>query len=266
MPPTKGGAVGRDDRSVTGKLFTLLSAFGSGRAELTLSEIAHRSGLAMTTVHRLVGELTERGVLERGSDRRYRVGLALFEIAALAPRGPGLREVALPYMEDLYEVTRENVQLGVRADEEVVFVERLAGRASVGVRTRIGGRFPMPPTGVGLVLLAHAPPEVRQRVLAAPLHRFTSHTLTDPERVRRVLADVRRDGFAVSDRQVTSDALSVAAPVFDGSGAVVAALSVVLRFGSVRPSSLAPAVRMAARGISRALTSAPDSTGGSLSG
>ncbi|SDP41809.1 transcriptional regulator, IclR family [Actinopolyspora xinjiangensis] len=254
MPPNKEGAGGRDDRSVTGKLFTLLSVFSPRRTVLTLSEIAHRSGLAVTTVHRLVGELVERGILERDSDRRYRIGLALFEIAALAPRGPGLREVALPYMEDLYEVTRENVQLGVRAEDEVVFVERIAGRASVGVRTRLGGRFPMPPTGLGLVLLAHAPSEVRQRVLEAPLRRFTPHTLTDPERVRSVLSDVRRDGFAISDRQVTSDALSVAAPVFGGSGEVVAALSVVLRFGSVRPSSLAPAVRMAARGISRALT------------
>src|SRR3712207_8102906 len=88
---------------------------------------------------------------------RYRVGLLVWELGALAPRGLGLREAALPFMEDLYEVTHENVQLAVRDGTDVGFVERIAGRSGVGVLTRVGGRFALPPTGVGLVLLAHAP-------------------------------------------------------------------------------------------------------------
>lgn len=250
-----------EKETVVGKLVDLLAAFSPRHPELTLSEMARFSGLATTTVHRLAGELTERGLLERGSDRRYRIGLALFEIAALAPRGPGLREVALPFMEDLYEVTRENVQLAVRAGDEMVFVERIAGRSSVGVRTRIGGRFPMPPTGVGLVLLAHSPADVQQRVLEAPLARYTPYTLTDPESLRNTLAEVRRTGVAISDRQVTSDAVSVAVPVHDGHE-VVAALSVVQRFGGARPSSLTPAVRAAALGMSRSLSAAGSAPAG----
>jgi DNA-binding IclR family transcriptional regulator len=156
-------------------------------------------------------------------------------------------------MEDLYEVTHENVQLAVRDDDEVVFVERFAARDAVAVLTQVGGRFALPPTGVGLVLLAHAPVEVQERVLDGPLQRYTEHTITDPRRLRQVLADVRRTGVAISDRQVTTDAVSVAAPV-EVRGNVVAALSIVVRGqsqGAVRP--MIPGVRAAARGISRTL-------------
>jgi DNA-binding IclR family transcriptional regulator len=114
----------------------------------------------------LVGELCAWGGVERGEDGRYRVGLRVWELGALAPRGLGLREAALPFMEDLYEVTHENVQLAVRDGEELVFVERIAGRDAVSMRTQVGGRFALPPTGVGLVLLAHAPAGVQERVLA----------------------------------------------------------------------------------------------------
>jgi DNA-binding IclR family transcriptional regulator len=200
-----------------------------------------------------VAELCAWGGLERDPDGRYRIGLRVWELGALAPRGLGLREAALPFMEDLYEVTHENVQLAVRDGAELVFVERIAGRSAVEVRTQVGGRFALPPTGVGLVLLAHAPVDVQESVLAGPLPRYTGHTITDPRLLRRVVAEVRRGGVAISDRQVTDDAVSVAAPISVG-GAVVAALSIVVRGSSpaaVRP--FVPGVRAAALGISRAL-------------
>jgi DNA-binding IclR family transcriptional regulator len=207
----------------------------------------------LSTAHRLVAELCAWGALERDDDGRYRIGLRMWELGALAPRGLGLREAALPFMEDLYEVTHENVQLAVRDEDEVVWVERLAGRDSVAVHTQVGGRFSLPPTGVGLVLLAHAPAEVQERVLAGPLPRYTPYTLIDPREVRRLLADVRRTGVAISDRQVTADTVSVAAPV-EVRGNVVAALSIVVRGTSpAAVRSMAPGVRAAARGISRTL-------------
>ena len=231
----------------------MLDSFTRERQALTLSEIARAAEVPLSTAHRLVGELCAWGGLERDDDGRYRVGLRLWELGALAPRGLGLREAALPFMEDLYEVTHENVQLGVRDGVEVVFVERFAARDAVAVLTEVGGRFALPPTGLGLVLLAHAPVEVQEQVLAAPLRRYTPHTITDPGRLRRVLAEVRRSGLAVSDRQVTQDAVSVAAPIAS-RGAVVAALSIVVRGDSpAAVRAMAPSVRAAARAISRSL-------------
>jgi DNA-binding IclR family transcriptional regulator len=243
-----------DRRSVTARGFAVLEAFTSDWTTLTLSDIARRAALPLTTTHRLVGELCASGALERDGDGTYRVGLRLWEIASLAPRGVPLREAALPFLEDLYEVTHENVQLGVREGHEVVYIERIAGRQAVGVLTRVGGRFPLHASGNGLVLLAHAPEGVQREVLEGPLQRFTDHTITDPGRLRRMLAQIRRDGFAVSDRQVTVDALSVAAPVVDARGEVIASLSIVTRAGGTVVERLAPAVRAAALGTSRALS------------
>jgi len=240
--------------SAAGKVLAVLSAFTKTRPSLTLSELSRSTGLALTTTHRVVGELAAWGALERDAAGAYRIGLRLWELGQLAPRGHGLREAALPFMEDLYEVTHENVQLAVREDTEVLFVERFAGRHAVPVLTQVGGRFPLSATGVGLVLLAHAPADVQERVLSNPLRRFTERTVTDPAQLRRILAEIRRTGAAVSDRQVTLDAVSVAAPVYGGDGTVVAALSIVVRGdgpSAVRP--MTPSVRAAARGISRVL-------------
>src|ERR1035437_4116170 len=153
-------------------------------------------------------------------------------LSAIARRsGLALRNAAMPFMEDLYESTHEVVQLGVREGTELVFTERLAGRSSVGVHTRVGLRFPLPASGAGLVLLAFAPHDVQEAVLGGSFQAFTSKTITDPALLRTILAEVRRSEIAVSDGQVTLDSLSVGAPVRDPSGAVVAAVSIVVHAG-----------------------------------
>jgi DNA-binding IclR family transcriptional regulator len=239
--------------TLTLRTLDVLACFTPDQPIRTLSELSHHSGLPLTTTHRIVADLLSWGALERTPDGRLQVGLRLWQVASLAPRGLGLREVALPFMEDLYVATGENVQLAVREGSEAVYVERLTGRHAVRVLTRVGDRFALHATGVGLVLLAHAPDEVRSAVLARPLRAWTPYTITDQVRLRATLADVVRTGVAVSDRQVTEDALSVACPIFGPRGEVVAALSVVVRHGSLPPQALVPAVRAAGSGISRAL-------------
>jgi len=245
-----------DSVSVPAKLLSLLDAYTQGRSVYTLSELSRRTGLPLTTTHRLVGELERWGGLERGTDGQYRIGLRMVELAALCPRGTGLRDVALPFMQDLYEATHQNVQLAVREGTDGVYIERIAGRDAVPVQTRIGAHWPLHATGVGLVLLAFAPPAVQETVLAAPLRRFTPYTITDPAVLRRVLAEVRRAGVSFSDRQIDEDAYSVGAPVYDRDGSCLAALSVVVGSGDPGRASWGPAVRAAAIGISRQLRAA----------
>jgi DNA-binding IclR family transcriptional regulator len=112
---------GRSDRSVTSKVLALLAAFTPETPELSLSELARRAGLSLPTAHRRAAELLEWGALERGPDGRFQIGLRLWEVASLAPRGLGLREAAMPFLEDLYEVTHENVQLAVREGAQLIF-------------------------------------------------------------------------------------------------------------------------------------------------
>nr|WP_202539690.1 IclR family transcriptional regulator [Streptomyces sp. SID8379] len=234
-------------------MLDVLGAFDQGHPALSLTELARRADLPLATAHRLVGALAGWGALERDEDGRYHVGLRLWELAALAPRGLGLRQAALPFLEDLYEATHENVHLAVRDGREVVYIERLSGRSAVGVHSRVGARWPLHATGVGLVLLAHGGRELQDGYAAEDLAAFTPYTVTEPLRLRRMLAEVRRSGIAVSDRQITDDALSVAAPVRGPRGDVVAAVSVVVPVAGARTPALTPAVQLAGRGISRAL-------------
>jgi len=240
-------------RTAADRLLAVLEAFDHRHPTLSLTEIAHRADLALATAHRLVATLTAWGALERDDSGGYHVGLRLYELAALAPRGIGLRQAAMPFLEDLYEATHENVHLAVRDGLEVVYIERLSGRSAVGVRSQVGARWPLHATGVGLALLAHGSPALQEQVCGQTLTAFTPFTVTDPERLRRMLADVRRAGCAVSDRQITDDALSVAAPVRGPRGDVVAAVSVVVPVLGAQTQALIPAVRVAARGISRTL-------------
>ncbi|RBY82402.1 IclR family transcriptional regulator [Geodermatophilus sp. TF02-6] len=246
---------GGGSTTAAGRVLAVLAAFAPAHDTLTLSEISRRSGLSLTTTHRLVGELREWGALERSPDGRYGIGLRLLELGALAPHGLRLRELALPYLDDLHQATRANVVLGVRDGVDVVYVEALRARGAVRLMSRIGGRWPLHATGTGQVLLAFADPEVQEQVLGSPLRRFTEKTITDPALLRRTLAEVRRTGVAVAENQLTAEApaLAVAVPVRGPGDEVVAALGVTVGCGTVAAQALVPALTTTARGISRAL-------------
>jgi DNA-binding IclR family transcriptional regulator len=248
------GITGRSGRTVTSRVLSVLDAFTDQRRSLTLSEIGRRAGIPIATTHRLVGELVAWGALERDPSGRYQIGLRLWEVGTLAPRGLGLRDVAMPFLEDLWAATQHHVQLAVLDGTDVVYLERLGGRDAPTVRGRVGGRWPAHTTGAGLVLLAFAGEPVQRRYLSQPLATFTPQTIADGRLLRGTLSGVRQKGFAVSDRQVTTDAVSVAAPVRDGTGEVVAAVAVVVPATHRDPAGLAPAVVTAGRGISRRLS------------
>ncbi|MCX4092596.1 IclR family transcriptional regulator [Nocardia sp. alder85J] len=241
------------ETSVLTRALGLLAAFDTGHPVLKLADLADRAELPQTTAYRYATDLVQWGALDRAPGGGYQIGLRMLEVAAHCPRGRPLRDVALPYMEDLYEATHQNVQLAVRDGDEVMYVEFLAARNAVAVKTRIGARWPLHATGVGLAILAHSPAEVLDEVLARPFAVFTPKTIDDPDRLRRALAEVRHTGVAISDGQVTLDGYSVAAPVFGPDGRVLAAVSIVVPAGDAKRSAWAPAVRTAANGISREL-------------
>lgn len=247
-------------RSVLRRALRILETFSDCPTGLSLSEISRRSGVPLTTAHRIVGELLDWGALERDSTAGYRIGLRLWEIAALAPRSVGLQRVALPFMQDLYETTHRGVHLAVREGDEVVFVERFVSPETVSERPRVGGRYPLHATAVGLVLLAHAPTELQEKVLNGPLKVYTQYTYSQACELREVLADVRRVGYAVSARQINSKYVSVAAPIYGAENTVVAALSLIVPYTESHGPTLGYLVRATARGISRALGGHPDTS------
>ncbi|WP_433527559.1 IclR family transcriptional regulator [Nocardia pseudovaccinii] len=141
----------------------ILRAFHPHGGTLTLSVLVERTGLPKPTVHRLTQSLVAIGLLER-QPVGYRLGIALFELGELVSAKVDLREVALPYLQDLYGATRQTVHLGVRNGLDVVYAEKIRGHGAVAVPSRGGGRLPLSSTSVGKALLAFAPPEVLEAV------------------------------------------------------------------------------------------------------
>jgi DNA-binding IclR family transcriptional regulator len=230
----------------------ILEVFAPDVPALGVSEIARRSGLHVATVSRLVNALVRHGWLQRDADRRVRIGVRLWELASRASPTLGLREAAMPFMEDLHSVVGHHIQLGVLEGREVLFVERLSAPNSVINITRIAGRLPLHASSSGLVLLAHATAELQEEVLAGKLRSYTANTVVDPGRLRALLADVRRNGTAVCPGFIDERATGIAVPLRDANGRVIAALSAVVPNDDAARMQI-PALKAAARGISRAM-------------
>lgn len=234
------------------RAFRVLQVFTPRDSRLSLAELSRRTGLPKGTLHRMTGQLIEVGALERVDDR-YQLGLRLFEIARMVPLQLRLREVTLPFMEDLYEATHETVHLGVLRDTDVVYLERIAGHRQVYCPTRVGGRMPAHCTSLGKALLAFSKPDVLERVIEGGLAALSPHTVTAPKVLRRQIEQVRLDGVAFDQEEAVRGVVCVGAPVLYHHE-VVAALSVTGPRARVNLHRLAPAVRTAALGVSRILS------------
>ena len=247
-----GGA--RDGgRSVTSRALAVLDAFDAAHPRLSLTDISRRSGLALSTTHRLVGELEQWQGLTRGADGCYEIGRRVWDLGLLAQVHRELREVALPFMQDVAAATRENVHLAVRDGLWALYVERISGSKAVPVLSRAGSRLPLHATGVGKALLAHAPRDVQEQVLAE-LSPVTAHTVTDPRRLRAQLDEVRRRGFARTTEEMSLGTSSIAVPVLDDHREAVASLGLVVAGARRDLSRLAPVLQVAARAVARAAT------------
>ncbi|MFG1922646.1 IclR family transcriptional regulator [Cryptosporangium sp. NPDC048952] len=238
---------------VVDRALALLAAFDAAHRSLSLGELSRRSGIPTSSALRLAARLQAWGALERGDDGRFTIGLRLWEVASLAPRGQELKQVALPFMGDLEEVTRQHVLLAVRDGGEALLVERLSAHQAMPVLYRVGGRLPLHSTGVGLVLLSFADSEFQEETLAQPLMHQPENVAVSPAALRRTLAEVRREGLATIRRRAPQPLVTVAAPIFGEDERIAAALSVVVPQEHAEPRLLGPAVRTAARSISRSL-------------
>jgi DNA-binding IclR family transcriptional regulator len=246
------GHLAADTNTVLGKVVTVLYAFGADDDALPLAEIARRTGLPKTTLHRLLGDLTETHLLERDG-LGYRLGGALFELGLRASLERGLLEVAIPFLQDLYERTHETVHLGVREGIEVVYVEKIGGHRQAATPSRIGGRMPLHCTAIGKALLAYSPPDVLAQRVTAGLPALAPRTITAPGLLRRQLARVIETGTAFEYEESAVGLVCVAAPVLDPQDQAIAAISVSGPSIRFHPEEHANSVRAAAAGIAATL-------------
>ncbi|MDF1604506.1 IclR family transcriptional regulator [Nocardioides sp. YIM 152315] len=211
--------------SVLGKARLILECFELGDADLSLTEIARRTGLAKASVHRLNQELLEWGMLER-SGQEYRLGLRAFELGSRAPRIRVLRDGIRPLMESLFHSQGETVHLGVLDGLEVVYIEKVASGPHATRPSTIAGRMPLHCTATGKALLAYGPRELLDDVVESGLPRRTPATVVSPRLLGEQVARARERGYATEHEETVVGYCSVAVPVFGHSGLLLAALSI----------------------------------------
>lgn len=246
-------AGGSGGRSVLSRVVDVLESFDPNSQMLTVTQIARRTGLTAPTAHRLIGELLALGLLERGPNRTVHIGLRLWEVASAAPQAQGLRELAMPALEDLQAAVRQHTQLYVREGAETLLIERLSSRNAVPNFAKVGRRLPLHASSGGLVLLAYGGPELEREVLSGPLRRYTSATPVRPDQVQPLLASVRERGYIVCDGFIREGATGIAVPVRDGAGDAVSALAVVVPSGGAQPMAYVNALTVTASAIGREL-------------
>lgn len=246
---------GAGGQSVTSRALSILAAFENSTGSLSVSRIAQRAGLPLSTTYRLIAELEEWGGLRRGSDGKYQIGFRIWELGQMA--GRRLRDRAHPYLQDLFDLTHENVHLAIREGTQSLYVDKVYGSRKIPVVSRVGGRLPLHATAVGRVLLASQPEWFIDAFLQRELEAPTPKTVTDPKVLRDILAEVQSDRFSVTMEQMRMGALSVAVPV-NFNGATVAAVGLVfevIRYREVR--RLLPMLRGTAERIEQAMAGAP---------
>lgn len=240
-------------RTVVQKVAMILDAFAGNRMAMSLSDLARASGLPTSTVHRIAAELVEWGGLERTDGGDYAVGIRLWEVAARSRRSYGLRETAMPFLQGLFDLTRQHVQFAVLDGRDALLIEKISAARAIDTVGRVGGRLPLHASAVGKTLLAWSTPEVQAGVLSRPLAAYTPSTLTTERALRRDLAETRRRGYALALEEMSVGAVSCAAPITVADGSVSAAVSVVMPAGEVSPRKWSSAVMAAAFGIGRAV-------------
>jgi IclR family pca regulon transcriptional regulator len=209
----------------------VIRAFDAEHPALTLSEVARACELTRAAARRFLLTLADLGYVHTDG-RRFRLSPRVLELGYSYLAGYTLPQIAEPHLEQLVARVRESSSLCVLDGDDIVYVARVPTRRIMTASITVGTRFPAYVTSVGRVILAHLPDEdVEARLARAELKPLTLRTITTPQALRAELRRVRRQGYAVVDQELEEGLRSVAAPVRDRDGEVVAAVNIAVHAG-----------------------------------
>jgi DNA-binding IclR family transcriptional regulator len=210
------------------RMMSLLDVLADLPDPVSLKVLAKNSGLHPSTTHRILAAMTSAAVVERHENGSYTLGIRLLELGNLVKSRINIRQVALPYMQQLHESIGEAVNLGIRHDDEIIYVERTSsGRSLVRVVYLVGGRAPLHLTSVGkLFLAADSAAAVRAYARRTGLPGKTPHSLTRLDALEKELDKIRRHEVAYDNEEAEIGLRCIAAPIRDDEDQLVAGLSV----------------------------------------
>jgi DNA-binding IclR family transcriptional regulator len=245
----------RGVKSVERALEVLITLCGADSG-MSLGELSAKTGLHKSTVHRLLQSLISYQLATQDPDTKlYKAGLRLFELTHQVLSKIELRSQARPELEELSRRLNETVHLAVLDEDEMVYIDKKETQRAVRMYSAIGKRGPLHCTGVGKVLLAYLPEERLEQIIKKKgLRRYTEKTITSPSELKRHLALVRQQGYAIDDTEHEPEIRCVACPIRDHNGEVIAAISLTVpasRMSREEIEGLAPLVKDYADRISR---------------
>ncbi|KUK14132.1 MAG: Transcriptional regulator, IclR, partial [bacterium 42_11] len=235
------------------RAFSILMTFSADCRKQNLTEISQKLGLPLSTTSRIVSVLCELGFLQKDDDRKvYRLGPALYYLSSIAREDLEVRNVALPFMRKLRDTYKETVNLYILDGDHRVCIEQVESPLGLRRAARIGDRLPLWAGSSGRCFLAYMEKEEVERILSM-IKPFSSNTITDKNEIYRRLEKIRREGYDISNSEREEGVATVASPIFDSMGKVVACLAVAGPSFRVLPvgEKLAKAVVESAREISR---------------
>jgi DNA-binding IclR family transcriptional regulator len=239
---------------VIARMMHLLDTLAARGTPVNLKQLAQETGLHPSTAHRILGVMVESRLVDRIEPGTYRLGIRLLELGNLVKSRISIRQEALPYMQGLQQQLGETVNLSVRHEDEVVYVERTAGSNSMmRVVQIIGARAPLHITAVGKIFLADDGPEpAALYAKRTGLPRYTEHTLTHPDLLAQELEAVRRQGYAIDNEEAEKGVSCIGAGIYNDENRLVAGLSVSAPSDRLN-KTWATQVRQTAERISRAI-------------
>ena len=228
---TNGEVEERDSRYVQSveRVFNILEIMAGEGAPITVTELAEKVNLKISTVHRLLSTLLHRGYVEQEESNKYRLGLKLMELGNSVLYYSDIRTVARPFLEELVDRCNETVNLAILDDTDVVYIDQVESKNLIIVKmlAQVGNRGPVHCTSSGKALVAFLPEEKREETIARlDLAKYTNETITDLENLRKELKRVREDGYAVDWGEREEHVRCIAAPIFNHEGRAIASLSI----------------------------------------
>lgn len=247
------GGVQSIDRAVM-----ILRCFDARRPEIGISELARRTGLSTSTVHRLLASMTENELVRQSADRRYSLGPLIVQLGRNGGIPSTLRDAALPVARRARDEAEETVGIHelLPSGQRAVIDQVESHQELRRTYTELGVPLPIAHGAPGKAMLAFLPEESREWWLSQPIDAATPRTIADPDALRQQLVEIRGRGWAYSDAERTPGIRAVAAPIFDHAGAVVGALGFsvpTVRMDAARMTELGERIRAAAWEVSRIL-------------
>lgn len=236
------------------RMMSLLDALAESQEPATLKMLSQATGLHPSTAHRILAVMTHARLVSRQEASTYALGIRLFELGNLVKARINLREIALPFMQRLHETIGEAINLGVRDEDDIIYIERTSGgRSLVRVVYLVGGRAPLHLTSLGkLFLAADTSEDVRAYAKRTGLPGKTPHSLTDLSTLEKELDKIRRHDVAYDNEEAELGLRCVASPVRNDEGVIVAGLSLSAPVDRHHPEWVEQ-IRKTAEEISRAL-------------